>query len=450
MFNAISTFFSGIWEGISTTATNAWKGITEGLSTAWDGIKGTAETVWGAIKGNVSTITDGISTAVQDKWSNIQAAYEQHGGGLKGIAAATMEGVKGYFTLGFDALNNISGGKLSGIKTAVSTACANIKTNVTTAWNNIKTGITTTLSCVDLELQKTMYLNVTPDDGLTYNLGSNPFLQRGGGDVVARRRAVLEALLPIYYVPFRVTAIGNPAYDLGDCIRFTDGLADGSLSCITKYAFTFNQRYEMSGSGADPNQASVKSKSDKDISGLLSSVNDTAIQFYFFISVANVLVEDKRARMVIDLDYTAREGASVVFHGEIKHKITLTPEPEPEPSEGGGEGETPATPTIKIPKEAIIAVTYYVNGDEVTEYYPVDMETAGTHLLHLQYFLFCNLLLFAPVDFDALFCSDSLRFLFTALVEPLALGIFGVDGVESSFNIGFDVLLPESRALLDR
>ena len=235
----------------------------------------------------------------------------------------------------------------------------------------------TGLSCVDLELQKTMYLNVTPDDGLTSNLGSNPFLQRGGGDVVARRRAVLEALLPIYYVPFRVTAIGNPAYDLGDCIRFTDGLADGSLSCITKYAFTFNQRYEMSGSGADPNLASAKSKSDKDISGLLSSVNDTAIQFYFFISVANVLVEDKRARMVIDLDYTAREGASVVFHGEIKHKITLTPEPEPP------EGETP---TIKIPKEATIAVTYYVNGEEVTEYYPVDMETAGTHLLHLQYF----------------------------------------------------------------
>lgn len=250
----------------------------------------------------------------------------------------------------------------------------------------------TGLSCVDLELQKTMYLNVTPDDGLTYNLGSNPFLQRGGGDVAARRRAVLEALQAINYVPFKVTAIGNPAYDLGDCIRFTDGLADGSLSCITKYSFAFNQRYEMQGAGEDPAYASAKSKSDKDISGLLSSVNDTAIQFYFFISVANVLVEDKRARMVVDLDYTAREGASVIFHGEIKHQITLTPPPEPDPenSEGGegeqAEGGESAAQTVVIPKEARIAVTYYVNGEEVTEYYPVDMETAGTHLLHLQYF----------------------------------------------------------------
>ena len=167
----------------------------------------------------------------------------------------------------------------------------------------------TGLSCVDLSLQKTMYINVTPDDGLTYNLGSNPFLQRGGGDAPARRRAVLEALLAINYVPFRVTAIGNPAYDLGDCLRFTDGLADGSLSCITKYVFTFNDKYEMQGAGEDPAYASAKSKSDKDISGLLSTVSETAIQFYFFVSVTDVLVEDGRGRMVVDLDYTAREGA---------------------------------------------------------------------------------------------------------------------------------------------
>ena len=289
----------------------------------------------------------------------------------------------------------------------------------------------TGLSCVDLTLQKTMYINVSPDDGLTYNLGSNPFLQRGGGDAAAQRRAVLEALLAINYVPFRVTAIGNPAYDLGDCIRFTDGLADGSLSCITKYVFNFNDKYEMQGAGEDPAYATAKSKSDKDISGLLSSINETAIQFYFFISVVDVLVEDGRGRMVVDLDYTAREGASVVFHGEIKHLITLTPEPEPEPepdpdpdptpdpdpgpaegtgeegeqngegdssgAEGDGESsgttepgtsdsEDPVTPTVVIPKEARIVVTYYINGEEVTEYYPVDMETAGTHLLHLQYF----------------------------------------------------------------
>ena len=110
-------------------------------------------------------------------------------------------------------------------------------------------------------------------------------------------------------MPFRVTAIGNPAYDLGDCLRFTDGLADGSLSCITKYVFTFNDKYEMQGAGEDPAYASAKSKSDKDISGLLSTVSETAIQFYFFVSVTDVLVEDGRGRMVVDLDYTAREGA---------------------------------------------------------------------------------------------------------------------------------------------
>ena len=254
----------------------------------------------------------------------------------------------------------------------------------------------TGLSCVDLELQKTVYLSVPPDDGLTYNLGSNPFLQRGGGDVMARRRAVLEALLPIQYVPFRVTAIGNPAYDLGDCIRFTDGLADGSLSCITKYSFIYNQKYEMQGAGEDPSLASAKSKSDKDISGLLAAINETAIQFYFFVSVVDVLVEDKRSRMVVDLDYTAREDANVVFHGEIKYTVETTkpkPEPEPEPEPGTDSNHSTATDTQEDtpdedakPKEATIIVTYYVQGVEVTEYHPVDLAGDGTRLLHLMYF----------------------------------------------------------------
>ena len=41
---------------------------------------------------------------------------------------------------------------------------------------------------------------------------------------------------------------------------------------------------------------------------------------------------------------------------------------------------------VVIPEEAVITVTYYINGEQVTEYHPVDNETAGTHLLHLQYF----------------------------------------------------------------
>ena len=73
--------------------------------------------------------------------------------------------------------------------------------------------------------------------------------------------------------------------------------------------FSVDPKYEMQGAGEDPAYASAKSKSDKDISSLLSTVSETAIQFYFFVSVTDVLMEDGRGRMVVDLDYTAREGA---------------------------------------------------------------------------------------------------------------------------------------------
>ena len=146
VFTAIATFFTGLWQGIGDTASSIWNGITEGLTNIWNGIKNTAETVWNGIKSGISTVTDAISTTVQGKWDNIKSAYEQHGGGLKGIASATIEAVKGYFTAGFDFLNNLTGGKLDGIKTAVSNAMNAIKAGITTAWNNIKAAVSTALN----------------------------------------------------------------------------------------------------------------------------------------------------------------------------------------------------------------------------------------------------------------------------------------------------------------
>ena len=145
VFNAISGFFTGVWQGIRSTATSIWDGIKNGLSNTWNSIKDTAKTVWGGIRDTVTTVTEGISTAVQNKWSNIKTAYARHGGGIEGIAVGTVEAVKGYFTVGFDALNNITGGKLNIIKDAVNQAVSAIKLAVTTAWTSIKTSISTVM-----------------------------------------------------------------------------------------------------------------------------------------------------------------------------------------------------------------------------------------------------------------------------------------------------------------
>ena len=132
----------------------------------------------------------------------------------------------------------------------------------------------TGLSCVNIEEQTTSYYGEEEDTGLTYNLGMNPFLQYAtSGTVDEMRRSILTALGEILYVPFRVDVIGNPAYDLMDVIRFTDGIADGEkLSCITKYQFRYGDRFSFQGDGQNPALASQNSKSDKKIAGLMSQI----------------------------------------------------------------------------------------------------------------------------------------------------------------------------------
>ncbi|MBR4196762.1 MAG: hypothetical protein IKQ95_08650 [Synergistaceae bacterium] len=62
----------------------------------------------------------------------------------------------------------------------------------------------TGISVVNIRKQTTSYYAVSPDDGLTYNLGSNPYLQNAvSHSLSTMRKAVLKKLAEIDYVPFK-------------------------------------------------------------------------------------------------------------------------------------------------------------------------------------------------------------------------------------------------------
>lgn len=121
------------------------------------------------------------------------------------------------------------------------------------------------------------YYGQTVDDALTYNCGANPFLQYGSeADRLRIRRAVLNGLSDVDYVPFAAELPENPAYDLGDVVKFPNGLADGTkLFCINKYTWSYHKSIALEGVGENPNLASARSKTDKNISGLMSQVVET-------------------------------------------------------------------------------------------------------------------------------------------------------------------------------
>lgn len=71
--------------------------------------------VGSAIASAWNTGMEAIKTTTSEKLANVKAAYEENGGGLRGVVAATMTGIKEAYTFGFDFIDNLTGGKLSGI-----------------------------------------------------------------------------------------------------------------------------------------------------------------------------------------------------------------------------------------------------------------------------------------------------------------------------------------------
>ncbi len=239
----------------------------------------------------------------------------------------------------------------------------------------------TGMSCVNISEKSTTYYSILPDDGLTYNLGSNPLLQTGFDDVLeAQRRAVLNALTVIDYVPFEVSMIGTPAYDLGDIVVFSGGIADGDkISCITKYDWKYGGEYTITGVGQNPELASAKSKSDKNLTGLMKSGEENKIQYYTFTNSDDIHIEDGDTRTIINIRFQCTQETIAVFHAEILLDVDTTVD---------GITYTDAKGRI----------LYYFNNELVSDYKPVEVWFDGKHMLHLLYYF--NLQTTQVNDFD--------------------------------------------------
>ena len=118
------------------------------------------------------------------------------------------------------------------------------------------------------------YYSLTPDDGLTMNLGVNPLLQFGLRDTREKIiRNILSDISKVRYVPFDSETIGNPALDIGDVISFSGGHADDTqIAAITGMTVKINGKTTLKCVGKNPRLSQAKSKNDKNTAGLLNSV----------------------------------------------------------------------------------------------------------------------------------------------------------------------------------
>ena len=127
------------------------------IKSIWEGIKSIGSEMWNGVKEKTSELWGGVKNVISEKLNNIKSTYDAHGRGLKGATFAAIEGVKEYYRTGYDAINQLTGGKLGevvnkvsekmeAVKGKFSEAFGNVKNTVMTIFENIKNGITEKIS----------------------------------------------------------------------------------------------------------------------------------------------------------------------------------------------------------------------------------------------------------------------------------------------------------------
>ena len=108
------------------------------------------------------------------------------------------------------------------------------------------------------------------------------------------------------------------------------------------------------------------------ITGLLSATNEDVIHYYDYINAEEYHIGDGDKAEIIVFHYITTKATHIDFHAEIKYYL--------ETSETDDEDAREYTEN-----DGILKVTYYLSGDEITEYHPIETVLDGDHLLHLLF-----------------------------------------------------------------
>lgn len=235
------------------------------------------------------------------------------------------------------------------------------------------------------------YYSVKPDDGLTMNLGVNPLLQFGLEE--KRRRIInniLSAITVVNYVPFDSDTIGDPALDLGDVIKFTGGHADETKrSAITSIETKINGKQTIKCVGKNPRLASAKSKNDKNIAGLESSMNENKLSIYTYVNALKIGIGTEKTS-IINIEFASGDETNAEFHAEVILDVksnTVSRKVDAETTiEIGEENKVISIPVSWTDDGKTLLKAYYVlDGKEVEQFHPSETWFSGNHLLNLYY-----------------------------------------------------------------
>lgn len=248
----------------------------------------------------------------------------------------------------------------------------------------------TAVSSTNMNTEEAEYYALDPDDGLTLNLGVNPLLQFGLKTTRARLITnILNDISVLDYVPFDSTTIGNPALDPMDVICFSGGHADVSkVSCITSITYKINGKHSLKCVGKNPKLAAAKSKTDKNITGLLNQVESGKIVVYNFVNAVSFTIGSSNTE-VMAITFTSKEETTATFLAEVLFEVAndevarMIHGTVPMVDEEGNSDVKEVDFSYTDIGVSDLTVTYKMNDEEVKTFYPKKTCINGKHILTL-------------------------------------------------------------------
>lgn len=237
------------------------------------------------------------------------------------------------------------------------------------AYEAAYTGITLTLTTDGM----TEYHTRDPktDSGLTKNLGQNPLLQDLGKTVRHDRLLrIIDAIPPS--TPGSITIMEPPVHTLGDMLTLTGGYTGTtSVSMLAqRIEYQAGKGTTYTGYGADPALATARSKTDKNVEGLLSQTKaDEWNSTPFGVNKTITIGSDRT--LVATVSFAVKDKDTIVdVHAQILLDITL-----PTPADDG---------TTITYAPTVLTCAWVLDGVEYTDFHPTETYAVpGRHVLHL-------------------------------------------------------------------
>ena len=123
----------------------------------------------------------------------------------------------------------------------------------------------------------------TVDDGLSYGLGVNPFLQftlQSAREDAMRR--ILNYLATVCYEPYTAVIPLRPELDPMDVLTFSGNQAGTDIGAITTIVYKLGGQMSVKCSGGNPRLAEAKSRDSKTLAALVNRKSETDFYTYYF------------------------------------------------------------------------------------------------------------------------------------------------------------------------